>query len=277
MTLFSTSSRRLHRLNTDGNEKEEMKQRIMITRPERQAEKLVEGIKAEGGEPFLFPTLAIVPAQLSNENQDKIELVNHFDMIIFISPNAVEHGLNHILANTQLSDKVLLATIGQGSAKALHTYLGKPADIVPQENFNSEGLLATEAMQNVANKRILIVRGNQGREHLKQTLQQRGALVEYLEAYQRVKPEVNPADLEQYLQNNEIAAIVITSAASLKNLVELTPEKVRTQLLQVPLLLINNRLIDTATEAGFNSTLFVSTEASDDAIIESLKKNSLLS
>ena len=254
-----------------------MAQRIMITRPEHQAEKLVKDIKAEGGEPFLFPTLAIQAVELSNECQDKIELVNHFDIIIFISPNAVEHGLNTILKTVQLSDKVLLATIGQGSATALNTYLGKQPDIVPDKNFNSEGLLATKAMQDVENKRILIVRGNAGRELLKETLQQRGALVEYFNAYQRVRPDTDSTDLEQYLQNNQIAAIVITSAESLKNLIELTPENVKPQLLQVPLLLINNRLVDIAKEAGFNSNLYIASEASDDAIIESLKKNCLLS
>lgn len=195
-----------------------MTQRIMITRPEHQADKLVEGIKAEGGKTFLFPTLAIKPIELSNECQDKIELVNHFDIIIFISPNAVEHGLNSILNTIQLSDKILLATIGQGSAKALNAYLGKQPDIVPEKNFNSEGLLATAAMRDVENKRILIIRGNAGRELLKETLQQRGALVEYFNAYQRVKPATNTSDLEQYLQNNEIVAIVITSVESLKKL-----------------------------------------------------------
>lgn len=254
-----------------------MTQRIMITRPEHQAENLAEGIKANGGETFLFPTLAIEPIKLSSECQDKIELINHFDIIIFISPNAVEHGLNTILATIQLSDKVQLATIGQGSAKALNAYLGKQPDIVPEKNFNSEGLLATEAMQNVENKRILIVRGNAGRELLKQTLQQRGALVEYFNAYQRIKPDTKTTDLEHNLQNNQIAAIVITSSTSLKNLIELTPENVKTQLLQVPLLLINQRLIDVAKEAGFNAKLYIASEASDDAIIESLKNNSLLS
>lgn len=254
-----------------------MTQRIMITRPEHQADKLVEGIKAEGGNTFLFPTLAIEPIELSNEYQDKIELVNHFDIIIFISPNAVKHGLNSILNTIQLSDKVLLATIGQGSAKALNTYLGKQPDIVPEKNFNSEGLLATAAMQDVENKRILIIRGNAGRELLKETLQQRGALVEYFNAYQRVKPATNTSDLEQYLQNNEIVAIVITSVESLKNLIELTPENVKPQLLQVPLMLINKRLVDAAKEAGFNAKLHIAAEASDNAIIESLKKNSLLS
>ena len=45
----------------------------MITRPAHQSEKLVEGITAAGGETFLFPTLAIEPIPLSNENIDKLE------------------------------------------------------------------------------------------------------------------------------------------------------------------------------------------------------------
>ncbi len=244
---------------------------IMITRPAHQATRLAEGITAIGAEVFLFPTLAILPVELTDEDKEKIQQINHYDIIIFISPNAVEHGLAHIQAITRLPANILLATIGQGSAKALKSRLGKQADIVPKENFNSEGLLATASLQNVADKRILIVRGNGGREHLKQTLQQRGAFVDYLNVYQRVKPEANTTDLEQYLQNNQIAAIVITSAESLKNLLELTPDEVISQLLEVPLLLINNRFVEIAREAGFNNKLLVATQTDDDAIIDSLK------
>ena len=253
-----------------------MKQRIMITRPVHQAGNLAQGIKTAGGETFLFPTIEIVPAELSPENKEKIQRINQYDIIIFISPNAVEYGIKLIPALTELPGRVLLATIGQGSANALNNFLGKQPDIVPQKKFNSEGLLATAAMQDVANKHILIIRGNSGREHLKETLQQRGALVEYLDVYKRIKPATNTSDLEQYLQNNQIAAIVITSAESLKNLLELTPENVMSQLLQVPLLLINQRLVDIAKEAEFHGKLFIANEASDDAIIESLQQNTLL-
>ena len=251
-------------------------QQIMITRPAHQAGKLAEGIVAAGGSPFLFPTLDIAAVELTLEDKEKIQQISQYDIIIFISPNAVEHGLNQIQDITDLPHNILLATIGQGSAKALNSKLGKQPDISPKENFNSEGLLATEAMLNVANKHILIIRGNGGREHLKQTLQQRGAYVDYLNAYQRIKPSVDSSDLEQYLQNNEIAAIVITSAESLKNLLELTPEKVISNLLQLPLLLINKRLIDIANKAGFENKLIVTAEASDEEIIESLKENNLL-
>ena len=252
-------------------------QRIMITRPAHQAGKLVDDIEAAGGTTFLFPTLEIHAAKLSAQDKEIIEQIQKFDIIIFISPNAVEHGLNQLQSLSNLNNNIQLATIGQGSAKALKNKLGKRPDICPQENFNSSGLLATEAMQNVTNKRILIIRGNGGREQLKQTLEQRGALVEYLNVYQRVKPKVNSSDLEQYLQNNEIAAIVITSAESLKNLIELTPPKVTLKLLELPLLLINKRLIDIAHKAGFTKKLMVASEASDEAIFETLKENNLLS
>ena len=248
----------------------------MITRPAHQAGKLAQGIKAAGGETFLFPTLDIIPSVLSEENKEKIQHLKQYDIVIFISPNAVEHGLTQIQALTELPENTLLATIGEGSAKALNQRLGKRPDIVPQENFNSEGLLATTEMQDVDKKRILIIRGNGGREHLKNTLQKRGALVEYLNVYERIKPETNTTELEQYLQNNQIAAIVITSAESLKNLLELAPAKVTPLLLQVPLLLINQRLVKIAKEAKFSGHLFIASKAGDDAIIESLKSNTLL-
>ena len=255
----------------------QLKQRIMITRPAHQAGKLANDIKNSGGETFIFPTLEINAVELSSQDKEKILQISQFDIIIFISPNAIEHGMNQIQSITSLPDNISLATIGQGSANALKTKFGRLPDIFPEKSFNSEGLLATSAMQNVANKRILIIRGNGGREHLKQTLEQRGAFVDYLNVYQRVKPDVDCSELEQYLQKNEIAVIVITSAESLKNLVELTPKKAILNLLNLPLLLINNLLVDVARKTGFKNKLIVATEASDEAIFDTLKENILLS
>ena len=254
-----------------------MKQHIVITRPTHQAGALSQGIEAAGGKVFLFPTLEIKPSQLSQENNEQIQHLNNIDIIIFISPNAIEHGLNHILAQTKLPENILLATIGQGSASCLKSKLGTLPDICPTENFNSEGLLATKELQDINDKRILIIRGDSGREHLKQTLEQRGAKVEYFNAYQCLKPSTTASEFEQYLQNNQIAVIVITSVRGLKNLVDMVANTSRELLLQRPLLLINQRLVDIAKELGFKNQLFIAKQASDDALIESLQKNNLLS
>ncbi len=247
----------------------------MITRPAHQAGAITKKLKSAGANSFLFPTLEITAVELSTKDKQTLQKINQFNIIIFISPNAVEYGLNFILANATLANNIQLATIGQASATALKNKLGKQPDIVPTNNFNSEGLLATTEMKNVANKRILIIRGNGGREHLKESLQKRGAHVEYLTSYQRIKPATNTLDLTQYLQNNQIAAIVITSAASLKNLVEMAPAIVAEKLLHVPLVLINNRLKTIAKDAGFNNELFIAKQATDDSIIEKLKEHKL--
>ena len=250
----------------------------MITRPAHQASNLVEGIALAGGESFLFPTLNIIAAESSAENEAIVQKINQYDIIIFISPNAVEHGLNLIQKKAALSKNTQLATIGQGSARALKSKLGVLPDISPKDTFNSEGLLDTTELRHVEDKNILIIRGNGGRTLLKETLEtleKRGAHVEYLNAYQRVKPVTDTSELELYLQNNKIAAIVITSGQSLKNLVELTPSSVMKQLLKVPLLLINKRLIDIAKKAGFTSDITIATEASDDSIINGLKDSYL--
>ena len=255
-----------------------MKRHIVITRPAHQAGALCQLIQAAGGEVTLFPTLAIVPLEPTDETHTLLSQINHYDLIIFISPNAVEYGLNLIQATTTLADSIKLATIGQGSAKTLQSKLGKEPDIVPEKNFNSEGLLATPALQdNIQQKRILIIRGNGGREVLKATLEQRGATVDYLEAYKRVKPSPPTGEIQLQLQNQQIAAIVVTSAESLKNLLELVPEVVNHQLLETPLILMNSRLVAVAKEAGFNGRLFSVEEASDEAIVKVLQENNLLS
>ena len=253
-----------------------MKQRIVITRPAHQSDLLSQGIKKAGGEVCLFPTLGITSIELSKESTENLQNIKDYDILIFISPNAIQYGLDYIPEQILLKEDILLATIGQSSAETLHNKIGKYPDIVPEKNFNSEGLLATSTLQNVKNKRILIIRGNDGREHLKQVLQQRGAQTDYLDVYKRIKPTTDSTELEQDLQNNQIAAIVITSETSLKNLVELVPEKARYLLFQSTLLLINQRLINKAKELGFNKNFIIANEASDTSIIKALNDNHVL-
>jgi len=254
-----------------------MTQRIVITRPAHQANLLVNGIKAAAGEVCLFPTLDISPVTLTPTDKQHLQNINDYDIIIFISPNAVEYGLKHIENASSITDKTVLATIGKSSANQLAKRLGRLADIVPDSEFNSEGLLATAAMKNVSDKNILIVRGNAGREHLKDSLQQRGAKVDYLSVYQRTQPDTSSAEIEQHLQNNQIAAIVITSATSLKNMLEMVPEKAHASLLKIPLVLINKRLSDVAESLGFAGPFYIASQASDEAIVAVLKKHKLLS
>jgi len=63
------------------------------------------------------------------------------------------------------------------------------------------------------------VRGVGGREHLAAALRARGAQVEYLEAYRRAVPILDPLPVRRALEQQRLRAIVAASAEGVRNLV----------------------------------------------------------
>jgi len=152
-------------------------------------------------------------------------------IFIFVSVAAVKfaqqsYALTNWLANSGNSAQIF--AVGQATQKALQT-LGFNQVICPEQE-NSEGLLALPSLQasifkQVALKQglkpaIIIVRGNGGREHLKEQLTMRGAQVCYIESYQRVWRTFPKAITKQW-QDQKINCIVVTSNDLLKKLVQL--------------------------------------------------------
>jgi len=109
-----------------------------------------------------------------------------------------------------LPPKLKIATVGQGSAKALRES-GVANVIAPAERFDSEGLLALPELQDVAGWRVMIFRGDGGRELLGDTLRARGATVEYAACYQRSKPQHDAS----VLPDSAPDAITVTSSEAL--------------------------------------------------------------
>jgi uroporphyrinogen-III synthase len=158
-------------------------------------------------------------------------------------------------------------TIHDNSADpALCRRLGRDPDLVPQGSFDSESLLALEPLQHVSGKRIVIFRGNGGRELLADTLRQRGARVDYAEVYRRGPPPP-PADTE-WLQKTDI--ITLTSSEALHNLVTMTPATARDALYDKPLVVISERSAQLARQLGFRQSVLLTPRACDEAIIATL-------
>lgn len=250
------------------------KAKIMITRPAHQAGNLIKNLQNSGTEVFAFPTIAIEPIKL--QDNALASPLNQYHIIIFISPNAVEHSASLLSSHKESLQKVKFATVGQGSARSILNLLGRQADIIPEKEFNSEGLLSHPQLQDVANKRILIIKGKGGRETLRETLQQRGAQLEEIDVYQRVMPDINNQPAIEDLQNHTIAAIVITSGEAIKNLVAMLPSSSHSELFKVPLILVNQRQAEIARESGFHAPVYLSVTASDDSIINCLIQNGLV-
>lgn len=244
---------------------------VLVTRPSHQAGGLCRLIETEGGRPIRFPVLEIQDPQDKTALHAVIDRLDHFDIAIFISANAVERALNQIRARRTLPPGLLLAAVGKASARELQR-LGLRADIVPPSKFDSEGLLATEALQNVAGKRIVIFRGEGGRELLAETLAQRGARVEYAEVYRRVQPRADVTGLMKLWARGEIDVVVVTSNESLQNLFDMVGPLGRQWLRETPLVVISERTAELAHSLGFRRPPSIASQASDTGLVEAIAR-----
>ncbi|MDD5299536.1 MAG: uroporphyrinogen-III synthase [Gallionella sp.] len=238
--------------------------KIAVTRPREQAAQLARSIEQAGGIPLLFPLLDIAPVQEQQALHEQLSRLAQFDLTIFISPNAVQYGMAAIRAAGGLPRATRVATIGQGSAKALHE-LGIADVIAPAERFDSEGLLALPELQDVAGWRVLILRGDGGRELLGDTLRARGATVEYAACYRRSKPQQDVAALLEAAPD----ALTVTSSEALEHLWQMQGGGAqRDSLCGIPLFVPHERIAGLARRQGWRQVLL--TGAGDDGLLSAL-------
>ncbi|NNM69448.1 MAG: uroporphyrinogen-III synthase [Gallionella sp.] len=234
--------------------------RVLVTRPRDQASVLAQGIERAGGVAILFPLLDIAPVADTQLLGEQISRLKQFDLAIFISPNAVQYGMAAIAAaHAVLPPQV--ATIGLSSARALHR-AGVGSVISPTERSDSEGLLALPELAQMAGRRVIIFRGDGGRELLADTLRARGATVEYASCYQRSKARQG---IEGLLRERP-DIITVTSSEALAHLREMLADS--TTMLSTPLFVPHSRIAELATSQGW--TEVVLTAAGDDGLLASL-------
>lgn len=241
--------------------------RVLVTRPRHQADVLCALIEEEGGIAVRFPTLDIRMIEPDIRMHQRIAKLQTFDWVIFVSANAVNFAVKAINGKIDQLQKVKTATVGKATAKAMQNN-AIAVDLIPEQGFNSEALLATEQLQSVASQRVLIVRGQGGREQLADTLRERGATVEYMEVYKRAAPVNNPEKIIRLLQQHKIDALTITSGEALQNMLEMLAGYVQL-LLNLPLVVISDRIKKMAQDLGFQQVA-VTVSPADQAILETL-------
>ncbi len=242
---------------------------VLVTRPETQAENLAQQIQQLGGNAIRFPVIQIAAIEDNSKLLHLIDKLEEYDIAIFVSPNAVKNSAELIQHRRSWPTQLKIAAVGKSSAKALDS-MGLIADIFPSVRFNSEALLELPAMQAVEGKKIIIFRGEGGRETLATTLELRGAHVQYAECYRRIKPNVNIAPLLEHWKNDEIDIVVTTSNEGLQNLYDMAGQAGRLYLVNSPLIVFSERAKILALQLGFVNQVIVLAQASDEAIVNAI-------
>ena len=210
---------------------------IVVTRPAGQAAALAALIEGAGGRAIRFPTIEIV--ELSERAFPSLD---GFDLAVFVSPTAVQCGLGRAGA---WPAELPVAAVGKGTRRALEER-GVSNVVSPESAADSEALLGLAALQDVAGKKILVVRGEGGRELLGETLAERGAHVEYAACYRRVPPSADPAPLLSAWDQGRVDAVTLYSVEALDNLHPIAGERLQ----RTPLFVIHERIAEHARAMG---------------------------
>lgn len=241
---------------------------VLVTRPAHQSEHLNGILEQAGYKVIGFPTIAINAASPTPFLKELDKNITQYDIALFVSRNAVDYAFKHLNIDT-LPASLQLGVIGKGTWQALKN-MGIDSKIIPADNFNSEGLLASQSLQQVAGKRIIIFRGQQGRNLLGDTLKQRDASVEYSEVYRRELPR-HPKHFYTGITGGKRPDLAIfTSAEGLKNCFSLLNQKQAQELRTIPWLLISERMRETARNLRHNAAIIIADSASDDGILSAI-------
>ncbi|MBL4851312.1 MAG: uroporphyrinogen-III synthase [Gammaproteobacteria bacterium] len=233
-----------------------------MTRPAHQAENFCRLIEDAGGTAIRFPVITIKAIENSPTQNQQLATIDQYDIVIFVSTNAVQYALPHWPNGLPVS--LMVAAVGNKTAANLRAH-GITVDVLPKQGFNTESLLESPLLHSVEGKQIAIIRGIGGRTLLADTLRQRGAKVTYIEVYQRVLPKQRLCSVNIDL-NCDI--ITVTSQQGLRNLITLSDDK--DWLFSTALASNSQRTAKLARELGFTYDIVVSPEPSDDAMVTTI-------
>jgi uroporphyrinogen-III synthase len=199
--------------------------RILITRSPHQASALADRLRVLGAEPLLIPAIDTVDPTSFALLDTALAHFDRFDWLLFTSANAVEafhrraslSGPSALVAGT-----CRIAAIGQATARAVEA-IGLTPDLIPPQAVAEslvEALLPHARQLDGSPTRFLLIRAEQGREHLPEALRAAGADVSVAPAYRTVIPAGSIEAIRELFASaeNYPDAITFTSSSTARNL-----------------------------------------------------------
>ncbi|MBN3757763.1 fused uroporphyrinogen-III synthase HemD/membrane protein HemX [Paraburkholderia sp. Tr-20389] len=249
---------------------------VVLTRPAGQSEALARTLHEAGVATVEFPLIEIAATDDAAPLRAALASLEKYALVVFVSPNAVDYAFaNH---DAIWPHALPVGVVGPGSVAALAKHgVEAPAyqvispgadadDNGDGARFDSEALYsALEASLGdnaFEGKRVLIVRGDGGREWLAERLREAGAEVETVAAYRRLVPEPSIgawSRIHSLLSDESTAphAWLVTSSEGVRNLAELSHDHLtaseQTHLKRARFVAPHPRIAETARALGFDS------------------------
>ena len=259
---------------------------IVITRPSGQARQQVELLQKAIDQGDIRSAVNIIPLPLLTiVPKDDEQLADHIvnalkdaDLAIFVSPNAIEGVMRLLEHNWQdFAKKIIpVGVMGDGSRLALNNHgigleVAPTPVLMPQESgrWDSKGLW--QELQKLgwdwATKKIIIFKGDGGREWLADTLKNAGATVEAISTYSRIPLNLdNPAWQSIREVDLSLSLWILTSSEAVRYLGSVAKDQFSQSLNQSTAICPHYNIADAAEAIGFGQVF--TTEPGDEAMIK---------
>lgn len=225
--------------------------RLLLTRPAEECVALTAVLAEAGVHSASLPLLAIEPLSESAGQRATMLDLDRYCAVIVVSKPAARLGL-------ELLDRYwpqppfgqAWFSVGAATGAILEDY---GLDVSwPSLGDDSEALLALPRLEQALARpdpKVLILRGEGGRELLAETLRGRGVQVDILELYRRTLPDYPPGALAGIVRSERLNGLVVSSGQGLLSLRELAADT-WPELLELPLFVPSPRVAEMARQLG---------------------------
>ncbi|RJX76408.1 uroporphyrinogen-III synthase [Pseudomonas sp. LS-2] len=224
--------------------------RLLLTRPAEESQSLAHLLEQEGIYSASLPLLEIRPLPVSDENRSIIYNLAAYSAVIVVSKPAARLGLEMVDEVWPQPPMQPWFTVGAATAQILDDYGLRV--FFPEQGDDSEALLELPQLQEAIcgyDPKVLIMRGEDGRELLAERLRERGVAVDYLPLYRRHLPYYPAFALPQRVKAERLNGLVVSSGQGFQHLRELAGDA-WPDLAQLPLFVPSPRVAELAREAG---------------------------
>jgi uroporphyrinogen-III synthase len=235
--------------------------RVLVTRPSDQAQAWVEALRAGGVDALALPLIDTAACTDPTAVIDAWSGLDQWSALVFVSPNAVRHFFERRPAAVTWPPTLMAAAPGPGTAAELQACGIDLARIIQpaadSASFDSESLWLRLQDHDWRGRRVLIVRGESGRDWLAERLRQAGAAVDLLAAYRRsasVLDEAQRTSLLSALAEPARHLWLFSSSESVEQLLR-TGLAGAGQLQRSVAMATHPRIAQTAAEAGFGKVI----------------------
>ncbi|MBB3226143.1 uroporphyrinogen-III synthase [Luteibacter sp. Sphag1AF] len=219
---------------------------IVVTRPAGTASPLVRRVRSLGGVAITVPGLSLRAVDDAVATGELLAAALTGDIVLFTSPAAVRFAA----AVHPLATSARVLAVGYGTARALEQ-AGVSGVICPTQSQDSEGVLALEALREIAGKRVALVGAPGGRGLIRAELKARGAQLNEVHVYHRGAPRLDGRHVNPLLKLSRRAAVMLSSADALDHLQRALPAPAWRRLVASVAVVSSERLAEAARAAGF--------------------------